>query len=503
TEAAKPWDVVENIRSFKALSGWDFIHAAPSKELITSGGGYCMFQAGVEYVCYFPTGGSKTITLNSTNYRAEWWNPRTGGFYNVTNFFHSGGGRTLSSPDSNDWVLHITATAAPTTALQPKAVAGAITIDGNSGDWNLSEFTTKIYGGEAGTGDTGIVGRDGPVNYCGGHMTGYQWGPLDAADHSAKIYSRHDQNYLYFLVRIDDNDMRFSNPASANWNNDCVEFYIDPGHDHGSTPISASTSDAQIVIDANNQMNVYETTSEYATQILGGVTSAVVRDSTGWWLEAKFTKSAFSPAIPSLGSIGIDFAFRDNDGDNNSALTTIYPWREPEVSATFPTKIPSRWGDLDFGTMPDTTPPGPVSAFTATSGDKRITLNWTNPTDSDFTKTMIRYKTTGFPTGPADGALLGDRAKAPGTSDSYVHISLTNGTTYYYSAFAHDVVPNYSAQVDRSAVPADVIAPASVTAFNIIIGDQKNYLSWTKPTDTDLAGVKILAKTGSYPTGIT
>ncbi|MDO8683460.1 MAG: carbohydrate-binding protein, partial [Armatimonadota bacterium] len=151
----------------------------------------------------------------------------------------------------------------------------------------------------------------------------------------------------------------------------------------------------------------------------------------------------------------------------------------------------------------DTVAPGPVSAFTATSGDRRVTLNWTNPTDSDFIKTMIRYKTTWFPTSATDGALLVDKLGTPGMNDSYAHISLTNGTTYYYSAFAHDSVPNYSTKVDRSAVPADVIAPASVTNFNIIIGDQKNYLSWTKPTDTDLAGVKILAKTESYPANAT
>ena len=73
------YTVIENIRSFLALSGWDFIHAAPNKNLITSGGGYCMAQPGVEYVCYFPSGGSKTINLSAGTYRAEWWNPRTGG----------------------------------------------------------------------------------------------------------------------------------------------------------------------------------------------------------------------------------------------------------------------------------------------------------------------------------------------------------------------------------------------------------------------------------------
>ena len=52
-----------------------------------------------------------------------------------------------------------------------------------------------------------------------------------------------------------------TNPTSANYLNDCVEFYIDPGNDGGSTAMSSSTSDVQLVIDANNQKNVYGTTA--------------------------------------------------------------------------------------------------------------------------------------------------------------------------------------------------------------------------------------------------
>ncbi|MDO8588331.1 MAG: NBR1-Ig-like domain-containing protein, partial [Armatimonadota bacterium] len=86
----------------------------------------------------------------------------------------------------------------------------------------------------------------------------------------------------------------------------------------------------------------------------------------------------------------------------------------------------------------DTTPPGPVTSFTATSGDTQNVLNWTNPTDPDFIGTIIVFKTTGYPLTWQDGTALGDFFNTPGSSQSYTHTGLTNGVTHYYSAFSHD-----------------------------------------------------------------
>ncbi len=102
----------------------------------------------------------------------------------------------------------------------------------------------------------------------------------------------------------------------------------------------------------------------------------------------------------------------------------------------------------------DTIPPGPVTAFAASGRSTAVRLVWTNPTDPDFTGTLIRYKTTGYPTGPADGIWLCDRATAPGSMDSFDHTDLPNGTVFYYAAFAHDGNGNYAAGVTVSARPA-------------------------------------------------
>jgi len=110
----------------------------------------------------------------------------------------------------------------------------------------------------------------------------------------------------------------------------------------------------------------------------------------------------------------------------------------------------------------DTTPPAHVSSFQATSGDSCVTLSWTNPTDDDFVGTIICYRTDGtYPTDHTDGTAVdngndGKFLNSPGSNDGFVHGGRQNGTSYYYSAFACDKVPNYSEAAHASASP---IAP--------------------------------------------
>ena len=81
-----------------------------------------------------------------------------------------------------------------------------------------------------------------------------------------------------------------------------------------------------------------------------GVTSAVVRDGTGWWLEVKILKSALDPDLPASGTFGVDFCFRDNDNPDinniagNPAQSTMYAWRDNPSGASFPTKVPNSLG---------------------------------------------------------------------------------------------------------------------------------------------------------------
>lgn len=106
-------------------------------------------------------------------------------------------------------------------------------------------------------------------------------------------------------------------------------------------------------------------------------------------------------------------------------------------------------------------PPGAVSSFTATPMAGQVNLTWINPSDPQFTGTMIRYKTTGYPTSPGDGALVIDKTGSPNAGEQYTHTGLTNGTTYYYSVYAHDAGSNYA------PAALAVATPTNITLINI------------------------------------
>ena len=147
----------------------------------------------------------------------------------------------------------------------------------------------------------------------------------------------------------------------------------------------------------------------------------------------------------------------------------------------------------------DTTAPGPVTGFTATAdaAGNKVNLVWTNPTDSDFAGTMIRRKTGSYPTGMADGTQV-----YSGTDTSTSDTGITDGVVYYYRAFTSDEVPNYnsnSSQQDNCA-PADSTAPGLVSSFTATPGNGQNVLTWTNPTDSDFAGVRIRYSTTGYLT---
>ncbi|MGC8862046.1 MAG: carboxypeptidase regulatory-like domain-containing protein [Armatimonadota bacterium] len=98
-------------------------------------------------------------------------------------------------------------------------------------------------------------------------------------------------------------------------------------------------------------------------------------------------------------------------------------------------------------------PPGPVTSLAAAPSDRVVRLTWTNPTSANFTGTVIQFKTTGYPTSPADGTRLCDRPAQPGSSDGFDHVGIENGTPCFYTAFAHDADGHYSTGVCVSAVP--------------------------------------------------
>jgi hypothetical protein len=161
-------------------------------------------------------------------------------------------------------------------------------------------------------------------------------------------------------------------------------------------------------------------------------------------------------------------------------------------------------GLTDSATPFDGLAPGPLTSFTAVAGDSSVVLSWTNPSDADFDHTVIRYSTADYPTDPTDGLPVdgvdGEFPNSPGTSEQFTHAGLDNGTTYYYSAFAADEVPNYSVESEASAAPADIYPPGDFDMVAISEEpDGSVMLRWKTPADNDIEGVLIRYDIGSVP----
>lgn len=99
----------------------------------------------------------------------------------------------------------------------------------------------------------------------------------------------------------------------------------------------------------------------------------------------------------------------------------------------------------------DTVPPSAVASVSAKEDDQTVTLLWMNPSDKDFSKVTIVYKTGGYPANKTDGTLA-----YQGNANTFTLNGLTNETTYYFAIFAEDVNGNVSTGTNITATPADV-----------------------------------------------
>jgi hypothetical protein len=98
--------------------------------------------------------------------------------------------------------------------------------------------------------------------------------------------------------------------------------------------------------------------------------------------------------------------------------------------------------------LPDITPPANVSDFQAVPGDKLVSLSWQNPTDADFMGVRIVRSDKFYPADPWAGELIYE-----GRAKNTVDTGLTNGITYYYTAFSFDASGNYSSGAVARATP--------------------------------------------------
>lgn len=145
----------------------------------------------------------------------------------------------------------------------------------------------------------------------------------------------------------------------------------------------------------------------------------------------------------------------------------------------------------------DIVPPVVGMDLTAEIHDRKLMLAWQNPADPDFEGVRLVRKADGYPTGPDDGDIVYE-----GTAESFADQPLVNGSTYYYAAYFYDDMRNYSIGIYVDATPIDIVAPGDAVNFTARATHDRIFLSWSNASDADLAGIRIVRKTGSFPQSI-
>jgi hypothetical protein len=172
---------------------------------------------------------------------------------------------------------------------------------------------------------------------------------------------------------------------------------------------------------------------EYGASASYGITSALDTTLTA-------SHSTTLRGLPS--SVTFHYRVKSTDAAGNLAVSGDQTFTTPAAP-----EIPSPAAPAD------TTPPADVQNFSAVPGDQKITLQWTNPPDSDFAGVLIRFRTDHFPEDINEGELLGDFAGQPNQTMTSTPSGLQNNVTYYYSASSYDSHGNYQSTAHASASP--------------------------------------------------
>ncbi|QDY27160.1 fibronectin type III domain-containing protein [Clostridium botulinum] len=148
----------------------------------------------------------------------------------------------------------------------------------------------------------------------------------------------------------------------------------------------------------------------------------------------------------------------------------------------------------------DTKPTTTIKYLTASDGNEKISLSWTNPNDVDFDKVKIIRKEGSKPLNETDGIVIYE-----GKDSYYVDTNLTNNIDYYYRFFTYDDSNNVN-DTDTQfvhAIPRENGYDQSISNFVATPDDGKVTLTWTNPIVASFKRVKIRRKIGNYPIGIT
>jgi hypothetical protein len=186
--------------------------------------------------------------------------------------------------------------------------------------------------------------------------------------------------------------------------------------------------------------------------------------------------------------------------------------------AAFPLDDPDGTPYTTLGARAVAATVGGVTGFAATGEDAAVDLTWENPTVDPTPGTydgvvICRVNGSTVPASPTDGPLTVDPIlNLIGEPGSHFDGDVTNTTEYsyaVYAAYTFDGDRVYAVPGTGTTTPVDLSAPDPITNFTASIPAAYTiYNSWTPPdltlpANSDLLGLLILRKVGSYPTSPT
>ncbi len=139
----------------------------------------------------------------------------------------------------------------------------------------------------------------------------------------------------------------------------------------------------------------------------------------------------------------------------------------------------------EFVVRYDPTPTGQVGNFSATvNNQNNVQLTWTNPSDNDFTKVIIKRNTS---VNYTNGITVYE-----GNNTSFTDTNLNQLSNYFYTIIAYDKVDNASEISTLHIKTKKISRPAEVKNFNVSKLSNGAKIEWLNPDENDFD--KIILK---------
>ena len=129
--------------------------------------------------------------------------------------------------------------------------------------------------------------------------------------------------------------------------------------------------------------------------------------------------------------------------------------------------------------------PSDVSNLIAEAGEEQVTLTWSKPTDSDIEEYWITID-----------PLVIDAFSIDKNLETYTIDNLENGVEYTITIMVKNMSGGVSNGVSVTAEPTAVDRPSEVINLSSQSDAGQITLSWTKPSDEDLAGYELSYEPG-------